>query len=120
MRIASLFCENKTVYAKQKYRNGADHNSFGAEHERVLPASETPYTRPVVCLTCPGAVSSGEGFVKMMKSLPNVTTVGMPTRGASGNPAPHELPGTGIKVWYSRGVDLTTDGQPYEGKGIQP
>lgn len=119
-RIAGAFCDRDTVYAKHKYRDGSDHNSFGAERERVMSASPSAYTRPVVCLIGPGAVSSGEGFVKMMKCLPHVTTIGMPTRGASGNPAPHEMAGTGIKVWFSRWADLTPDGQPFEGKGIQP
>jgi C-terminal processing protease CtpA/Prc len=56
----------------------------------------------------------------MMKALPQVTLVGMPTRGASGNPKPFELEGTGLKVMFSRWVDLLPDGRTLEGRGIPP
>src|SRR5439155_17548257 len=115
---ASLFCSNETVYARNKYRNGPDHNAFTKERERTLPASPDSYTKPVVCLIGPGAVSSGEGFVQMMRCLPQVTTVGLPTRGASGNPKPFVLSGTGLTVYFSRWVDLMPDGTSFEGKGI--
>jgi RNA polymerase sigma-70 factor (ECF subfamily) len=119
-RIARRFCGRRTVYAKSKFRSGPAHTDLTREYERVLPGSDRPYTRPVVCLIGPGAVSSGEAFVQMMKCLPHVTTVGLPTRGASGNPAPFRLTGTGIAVWFSRWVDLMPDGTPFEGKGIAP
>jgi hypothetical protein len=119
-KIASQFCAKDTVYAKSKYRNGSSHDDFTKEYERVLKASPNPYTNSVVCIIGPGAVSSGEGFVQMMKCLPEVTTVGLPTRGASGNPQSYNLTGTGIKVIFSRWVDLMPDGQTFEGKGISP
>jgi hypothetical protein len=119
-QIARLFCGSDVVYAKQKYRNGPAHTNFTPETQRVLKASENPYTKPVVCLIGPGAVSSGEGFVKMMRCLPHVTTVGLPTRGASGNPQPFPLEGTGVVVTFSRWVDLLPDGQTFEGRGIPP
>jgi C-terminal processing protease CtpA/Prc len=119
-QIASQFCSRNVLYAKSKRRNGPGHNQFEPENSRTLEASENPFTKPVVCLIGPGAVSSGEGFVKMMKALPQVTTVGMPTRGASGNPQEHELGDTGVTVYFSTWVDLTPDGATFEGKGIQP
>jgi C-terminal processing protease CtpA/Prc len=119
-RIASLFCAKDTAYAKQKFRAGPKHDDFTKSFERVLKACAKPYTKPVVCLIGPGAVSSGEGFVLMLKALPHVTTVGLPTRGASGNPRPVELPGTGISVWFSRWVAMQPDGTPFEGTGIRP
>jgi hypothetical protein len=119
-KIASEFCAKPTVYAKSKYRNGAGHDDFGPEHERTLPASSHLFTKPVVCLIGPGAVSSGEALVKMMKCLPHVTTVGLPTRGASGNPAPYELPGMGMTVMFSRWVDMLPNGDSFEGRGIPP
>src|SRR5262249_55065658 len=91
--IAREFCGKDTVYAKSKYRDGPGHDDFGTVYDRVLKASEKPYTKPVVCVIGRRAVSSGEGFVQMLKCLPNVTTVGAPTRGSSGNPKPFELPG---------------------------
>jgi Peptidase family S41/Tricorn protease C1 domain len=118
--IASQFCAKDTVYAKSKYRNGPSHNDFTEEYPRVLKASPNPYTKPVVCIIGPGTVSSGENFVQMMKCLPQVTTVGLPTRGASGNPQPYTLSGTGVTVVFSRWVDLMPDGQTFEEKGISP
>jgi hypothetical protein len=120
LEIASLFCARETVYARSKYRNGARHDAFTKEYERTLSASADPYTRPVVCLIGPGAVSSGEGFVQMMRCLPQVTTVGLPTRGASGNPAPWELSRSGVAVYFSRWVDLLPDSHTFEGAGIAP
>jgi hypothetical protein len=118
--IARTFCGKDAVYAKSKYRAGPGHDDFGPVYERVLQAVERPYTRPVVCLIGPRAVSSGEGFVQMLKCLPHVTTVGARTRGSSGNPKPFELPGVGVTVWYSRWVDLLPDATPIEGAGIVP
>ena len=65
-------------------------------------------------------MSSGEGFVMMMKALPQVTTVGRRTRGASGNPAPVDLPGLSVAVYFSRWVDMTPDAQTFEGIGLAP
>jgi hypothetical protein len=118
--IASLFCRTDTIYALSKYRNGPAHDAFTNNLERKLVASRAPYTRPVVCLIGPGAVSSGEGFVKMMMALPQVTTVGRPTRGASGNPKPVELPELNIAAYFSHWVDMTPDGQTFEGVGLAP
>jgi hypothetical protein len=120
VEIARCFCPKPTVYAKSKLRGGPKHDEFTSEFERTLPASMQPYTKPVVCLIGPGAVSSGEGLVKMMTCLPQVTTVGLPTRGASGNPKPWPLGRTGIAVWFSRWVDLMPDGKTFEGVGIPP
>src|SRR5262249_13076657 len=118
--IASQFCTKDTVYAKSKYRNGPGHNDFTKEYERTLTASANAFTNPVVCIISPGAVSSGEGFVQMMKCLPQVSTVGLPTRGASGNPAPYTLSGTGVTVIFSRWVDMMPDGKIFEDTGITP
>jgi C-terminal processing protease CtpA/Prc len=119
-RIAQLFCAKDTVYAKSKYRGGAAHGVFTEEFPRTLLEAKNPFKKPVVCLIGPGAVSSGEGFVQMMKCLPQVTTVGLPTRGASGNPRPFEIPGADVTVWFSRWVDLMPDGKSFEGRGIAP
>ena len=118
--IAQRFCAKKIVYAKSRYRNGASHTAFSRDNERVLTAGKNPFTKPVVCVIGPGAVSSGEGFVKMMQALPHVTTVGMPTRGASGNPKPFPLGTTGVTVMFSRWVDLMPTGETFEGRGIPP
>jgi C-terminal processing protease CtpA/Prc len=118
--IARELCGKDAVYAKSKYRAGPGHEDFGPVYDRVLKAGEKPYTKPVAVLIGPRAVSSGEGFVQMLKCLPHVTTVGARTRGSSGNPKPFTLPGVAVTVWYSRWVDLLPDGTPIEGAGIAP
>jgi hypothetical protein len=120
--IAQRFCEEAVVYAKSKYRNGSDHDAFTQTYPRTLsaPKKGKPYLKPVVSLIGPGCVSSGEGFAKMMRALPHVTTVGLPTRGSSGNPAMVEAGETGIRVYYSNWVDMLPDGTPIEGKGVPP
>jgi C-terminal processing protease CtpA/Prc len=120
LEIASLFCNKETVYAKSKYRDGPGHDQFGKTHDRLLPATPDAYTKPVVCLIGAGAISSGEGFVQMMKCMPHVTTIGMPSRGASGNPNAIPLARTGLMVYYSSWVDMLPSGEVYEGVGIAP
>jgi C-terminal processing protease CtpA/Prc len=119
-RIAREFCAKDTIYAKSKYRGGPGPRDFGPTYDRVLEHSDEPYTKPVVCVFGPGCVSSGEAFAKMMKCLPNVTTVGRPTRGSSGNPRPCTLPGVPVTVLYSRWVDMLPNGTPVEGRGVPP
>jgi hypothetical protein len=118
--IAELFCEKDVVYAKSKFRNGPNVTDFGPPHDRILKGQAEPLTQPLVVLIGPGAVSSGEGFAKMLKALPQATLVGLPTRGSSGNPRPFNLPGLAVTVWYSRWVDMMPDGSVVEGKGVQP
>jgi hypothetical protein len=120
--VARLFCGKQVVYAKSKYRDGAGHDEFTRDNPRLLPPAKSgkPYLKPVVCLLGPGCVSSGEGFAKMLAALPHVTTVGLPTRGSSGNPGPVAVGGTGLTVYFSRWVDMLPDGTPVEGKGVPP
>jgi Peptidase family S41/Tricorn protease C1 domain len=119
-QIAREFAAKDTVYAKSKYRDGPLPTDFGPTYDRILEASDRPFSKPVVCVLGPGCVSSGEGFAKMMKCLPQVTTVGLPTRGSSGNPMPFKLPGVPVTVIYSRWVDMLPDGTPIEGRGVPP
>ncbi len=118
--LAGRFTDEPLLYAKSRFRNGPGHGDFGETHDRVLqPRGGEAYTKPIVCLIGPVCMSSGEGFAKIMRELPQVTLVGQPTRGASGNPQPVQL-GNGLKVFYSRWQDLLADGTPTERKGIEP
>ena len=119
-QLASFFCEKSVVYARSQHRTGPAHSDLSTPTDRTLESSDKPYTRPVVCLIGSKCMSSGEGLVQMMSALPHVTTIGMRTRGASGNPKPFTLPELPIQVWYSRWVDLMPDGTPVEGRGIAP
>jgi hypothetical protein len=121
-QIAQLFCGEAVVYAKSKFRNGEAHAAFTADYSRTLPAAKSgkAYLKPVVCLIGPGCVSSGEGFAQMMRALPHVNLVGLPTRGSSGNPGSVAVGDTGLTVYFSRWVDMLPDGTPIEGKGVPP
>ena len=107
-------------YASNQFRNGAKHADLVILGTRqVHPHGKKHYAGPVVGLIGPGCVSSGEGFALMLKALPRAKLIGLPTRGASGNPQPVLLP-NGLKVHYSTWVPLQLDGQPFEGQGIAP
>jgi hypothetical protein len=121
MPLASAFCAKPTVYAKQKFRNGPGYADFGPVFDRApLSAGKSPFTKPVVVLLGPRIMSSGEGLAMMFAALPNVTTVGSPTRGSSGGPKPVELKEVGVTVTFSRWVAMLPDGTPIEGRGVIP
>lgn len=119
-QIAQFFCDREIVYAKNKYRDGPQHDQFGEDIERRLSPAKDPYTNPVVCLIANGTMSSGDSFAQMLDALPHVVTVGERTRGSSGNPAPFTLPGFDVQVWYSRWFDMGPDGNVVEGVGVAP
>ena len=123
MEIARRFVEKKTVYAMHRYRDPTlgGLKGFGPVMKRVLTPipGRKPDTRPVAVLQGPYCVSSTEAFLLMAKALPNVFTVGLPSRGASGNPAPFELL-PGYQVWSSRWRSLDADGKCLEGIGVSP
>jgi hypothetical protein len=56
----------------------------------------------------------------MLAALPHVTTVGLATRGSSGNPGPADVRDTGLTVYFSRWVDLLPGGTAIEGQGVRP
>ena len=122
-RIAGRFTDRDVVYARSAWRDplSAETNAFTAPLDRVLcpVTAGSKDARRVVVLQGPYCVSSTEGFLAMMRALPNVTTIGQVSRGASGNPAPFDLL-PGVKVWTSRWRSLLPDGTCIEGKGIAP
>lgn len=120
--IASAFVAAPTVYAKRQRRAGPKHTDLTPPAASVLqprPEGRPRYDRPVVVLIGPGCVSSGEGMALMLKACPNVTLVGQPTRGASGNPQPIGLP-NGVRVWASTWVAMDAQGEVIEGTGVAP
>jgi hypothetical protein len=119
--IAGRFTKEPVVYARSAYRDqlAAATDAFEAPIDRVLQPVAPFDGRRVVVLQGPHCVSSTEGFLAMMRALPNVTTIGLPSRGASGNPGPFDLV-PGVKVWASRWRSLLPDGACIEGAGIAP
>lgn len=119
-RIAGFFNGRRLKYARTQVRSDDDAGGMREVEPRYLnPGDGEPFLKPVVCLTGPGCISSGEGFALMMKAIPHVVLIGQPTRGASGNPRPITL-SDGVRVWFSRWVSLELDGTPIEGRGVLP
>jgi hypothetical protein len=120
-QIAGRFTKSPIIYARAAWRDqlAAGTDGFELPINRVLEPVAPFDGRRVVVLQGPYCVSSTEGFLAMMRALPNVTTIGQPSRGASGNPGPFDLI-AGVKVWASRWRSLLPDGTCIEGKGIAP
>jgi C-terminal processing protease CtpA/Prc len=73
----------------------------------------------VLLLIGEGCISSNESFVGMMAGATNVTTMGAPTAGSSGNPVEIKLPldiTVGMPMW----IAYLPDGTPLDERGIQP
>ena len=121
-RIAGRFTDKVVTYAGCAVRDPTkpDH-AFGPVQQRQFRPlkGRKAYTKPVVVLQGPYCVSSAEGFLMMMTALDHVTTVGLPSRGASANPQPFPLL-PGFTVWSSTWRSLTPRGICIEGRGVTP
>jgi carboxyl-terminal processing protease len=90
------------------------------------PAQETRVRRrpnafdgPVVVLSSPHNVSSGENFVIMAKSFPNVVLVGDRTASVHSDVLQKQLP-NGWKIGISNEAFVAPDGSMYETVGVAP
>ena len=123
MAIGGRFTRSDVVYARNLVRDPtlAGLLGFLPPTDRVLAAAPeaSRFAGRVAVLAGPGCVSSTEGFLLMCKALKNVTIVGRPSRGASGDPAGLEL-ADGVTVWTSTWQTLDLAGDCTEGRGIAP
>jgi len=123
MRIFGRFTGKDVVYARNSWRDptlpGTD--GFLPPVDRVLqPSGSRLFAgKRVVALQGPYCVSSTEGLLLMAKALDGVTTVGLPSRGASANPARFPL-WEGYGYSLSRWRSLGLDGKCIEGVGVAP
>jgi C-terminal processing protease CtpA/Prc len=119
-RVAQRFALAPTVYALQQARDPFDQSKFVDTGSRKIGPGASPDGRPVIVLQGPHCVSSGEGFLMMMRAIGGkVRTVGLPSRGASGNPKPFQLL-PDLVVYSSTWRSLLPDGTPTEGVGVPP
>jgi hypothetical protein len=122
-RLAGRFADREVTYAKSQVRDPTIAGLLGfrpPNERRFTPLkARTPDRRPVVVLQGPYCVSSTEGFLLMMRALENATTLGLPSRGSSGNPRPFPLLASTF-VWIPTWRSLTMSGEPIEGVGVQP
>ena len=118
-QIASWFVEGKHVYARHRTRTGPGADGFSEIQDRVITGHDAAYDRPVVVLAGPRVMSSNEAFLLMMKQARDVTIVGQPTCGSSGNPQPYNL-GNDVTISLPSWQALRPDGTCWEGEGIAP
>lgn len=118
-RLAGRMAPGPLVYARARYRAGRDPTAFyEGPPRRIAPRAPGPRP-PVAVLVGPGCVSSGEGFALALRALPQAALFGAPTRGASGNPRPIDLP-NGVRVHASRWLSLSPAGALLERRGVPP
>ncbi len=123
MAVARRFAAKRVLYAMHRFRDPTlgGLRGFGPVRKRYLDPlpGRKPDLRPVAVLQGPYCVSSTEAFLLMAKALPNLVNIGLPSRGASGNPALFDLL-PGYQVWSSRWQSLDPKGKCVEGIGVQP
>ena len=117
-KFAGCFIDEPKVYGKNTIRQ--DGRFSNPLDRTVQPNKARPqYRGKIAVLTGPGAISSCESFLLMMKQVPGCKVIGLPSAGASGNPHPVEL-ANGVTVYLSRWQDMRPDGTCFEGEGIAP
>lgn len=110
--IAGCFLKERKLYAK--------HANPGVEERWVGPNSGRPtYRGKVAVLSGPYVMSSAEGFLLMLKQVPDAKVFGAHSYGSSGNPKPHDL-GNGVTVFLPSWKAMLPDGTVFEGVGIAP
>lgn len=85
----------------------------------VEPSAGRRFTGPVYLVTSDYTVSGGEILTMAMRALPNVTHVGMPTRGALSDRLTKVLP-NGWDFSISNEIYLDPNGTSFEGPGVPP
>lgn len=121
-RVAAWFVDGTKPYAKNRYREKAGPDGFGAPLERAVTGNTDPAKQlalPVALLTSRYVMSSNESFVLMMRQACDCTVVGERTYGSSGNPKPFEL-SNGVTIFVPSWQDLRLDGTCFEGEGLAP
>lgn len=114
--IAERFASEPT-HAYTKYAGDAE----SPIRTRVMlnPSRGTRFEGPVYVMTSNITVSAGEILTLALRSLPNVTHVGEPTRGALSDVLDRTLP-NGWELSLSNEVYLDSNDTTWEGRGIQP
>ena len=117
LAIAGRFADRSRVAFTKRARNGDGHTDRQAIE--VEPTGRARFTGPVALLTSGSTGSAAEIFTLCMAALPQVTTVGAPTRGITSDELPKQLPnGWVVTVSNERYEDPA--GTCYERVGIPP
>lgn len=119
-KIASYFADAPHLSEYYRYRNGPRPGDLGPAKPRyVQPSLNVHYHGRVMLLIGPDSFSSTENFIAAMQTLPNVTTIGATTGGASGCPETFAL-GNGWRYSVPVCYDMTADHKVIEWNGISP
>ncbi len=115
-QMASHFADQKTkIYSKRPAEAEAPYKT----QLYLEPSDGSRFTGPVYVLNSDMSVSAGEIFVMSLDPLPNVTTVGEPTRGALSDILAKTLP-NGWELGISNEIYLDYEGTFWEDRGIEP
>jgi hypothetical protein len=118
--MAGRFAAASHTFGYVRIRQGPHHDDFtDFIPESVSPKGVKQFTGPVFLLTNRKDYSSAEDFVLALRTLPNVTTVGDTTAGASGHPLVRELP-NGWTFSLSTWIEYTPEHTTFENIGLAP
>ena len=92
-KIATRFCNEKTLVGYSQHKTGKGHNDFSdLEPIYIEPSSNLRWQKPVVLLTNREVFSAANEFTQYMRCMPQVIQVGDQTGGGSGMPFTATLP----------------------------
>lgn len=118
-QFAAHFTDDEVVVGYMKHKNGTAHDAFsGMKEQRIKPSKGLRWHKPVAVLTNRQVFSAANEFVKYMRCMPNVVTVGDSTGGGAGLPFSDELP-IGWSVRFSACPMFDKDKNSVE-NGIAP
>jgi carboxyl-terminal processing protease len=104
-----------------RYADYSEMNAWfdGGTHGAVAPADSRRLIVPTVVLQDHATFSAAEDFLIAIDKIPQITTVGRPSGGSTGQPLSLELPGGGrANICTKR--DTYPDGRDFVGVGIAP
>lgn len=117
--LAARFTDEETLVGYMKHKTGTGHSDFSSLEEQLIqPSKGLRWHKPVAVLTNRQVFSAANEFVKYMRCMPDVITVGDTTGGGAGLPFSDELP-NGWSVRFSACPMYDRDGNPTE-FGIEP
>lgn len=114
--IANRFATKRTLAYRKRAADRVDAKDFDIYLE---PYQGLQFTGPITLVTSTSTVSAGEILTMSLRSLPNVTHIGEPTRGSLSDILDKTLP-NGWTITLSNEIYTDHQGKLWEGPGITP
>jgi carboxyl-terminal processing protease len=113
----------KKAWAEHGLAEYSDYKGRGAwmymAPDTIFPSAGPVFRKPVVILIGRNTASAAEDLLIYLDRVRNVTLVGEPSSGSTGQPLPLVLPGGGTaRICAKR--DYYPDGRDFVGSGVQP